>query len=115
MIINQGEAFLVVYNNTERALYLSGGKLKLTVTPILNLPICSTASTEFQRLKTQHSVRPTEPQKARLPTPRSFVTWYCDGLTDRITSGDLNAFYREIKEFTPDVIAIQQVKWKAHP
>ena len=113
--VNHGEAFLVVYNNTERALYLSGGKLKLTVTPILNLPICSTASTEFQRLKTQHSVRPTEPQKARLPTPRSFVTWSCDGLTDIITSGDLNAFYREIKEFTPDVIAIQQVKWKAHP
>ena len=47
--------------------------------------------------------------------PRTVVTWSCDGLTERITHGDLNAFYHEIKEFTPDIITLQQVKWRADP
>ena len=47
--------------------------------------------------------------------PKSFVTWTCDGLTNRITQGDLSNFHQEIKEFVPDIIAFQRVKWRAHP
>ena len=111
--VNHGEAFLVVYNNTERALYSPGGKLKLSVTPVINLPICSTASSEFQQLKAQHLANHEE--TTDLPRPRTFVTWSCDDLSARITSGDLNTFYKETKEYMPDVIAIQQIKWAAHP
>ena len=112
--VNHGEAFLVVYNNTDRALYLPGGLLKLRVTPVLSLPICSTASTEFKQLKEKFSRKPT-PKSEGKRMPRTIVTWSCDGLTERITHGDLNAFYHEIKEFTPDVITLQQIKWRADP
>jgi hypothetical protein len=49
--VNNGEAYIVVYNNTERALSLPAGKLKIQVKPIISLPICRTSSPEFQELK----------------------------------------------------------------
>ena len=96
-----------------QVLYLPGDMLKLAITAMLALPICSKSSTEFKELKRAHST-PNTQQMRRLP--KSFVTWTCDGLTDRITQEDLlNCFYNEIKEFVPDVIAFQQVKWRARP
>ena len=87
--VNHGEAFLVVYNNTDRA------KLKLSVSPVINLPICSTASSEFQQMKAKHSAEHKVTDD--LPGPRTFVTWSCDDLSERITNGDLIVFIRRLK------------------
>jgi hypothetical protein len=125
--VNHGEAYLVVYNNTDKALSLPGGKLKVTVKPIISLPICRNASPEFQELKRQSwkekeenewqvekSAQEGKPEDRdeKGPMPRSRIVWASEGMSDRIKSGDLNRLYRFIRDFKPDMLGFLDIKWE---
>ena len=125
--VNTGEAYIVVHNNTSRALSLPGGKLEISVKPIMSLPICKSSSTEFQELKDLHQGvamegpyaedadneegSSQEEGRTSKPLPRTSVVWSCDGLTDRIKNGDMTKLRSYLKEFNPDMMGLLDVRW----
>lgn len=118
--VNQGEAYIVVKNNSHQALSLPAGKLEVRVKPMLSLPICKTASPEFQELKRQKLDEAEEKEEEvvavedleALPSPRTMITWSCNGLTERIRKKRMSEVYRYMRDFRPDLIILQDVKWK---
>ena len=117
--INNGEAFIIVRNNVERTLSLPAGKLKIKVKPVLSLPICRTATPEFQELKRNyverhgHGAVIEARDQGAARVPRSTVTWCVNGLSARIKAGDLDKMHKYIMDFSPDMVCLQDVKWQS--
>lgn len=116
--VNNGEAYVVVRNNVERTLSLPAGRLVISVKPIMSLPICRTATPEFQELKKrfeyqkEHSEEEESGQPLEGQAPRTSIVWSCRGLTARIQSGDLDGVYKYVRNFLPDMVTFQEVKWQ---
>jgi exonuclease III len=125
--VNNGEAYVVVRNNVDQTLSLPAGRLVIRVKPIISLPICRTATPEFQELKRRHEMR--KEARAEAPNaedgvegadqesmaPRSSIVWSCRGLTERIKEGNLDGMFKYVKEFEPDMVTFQDVRWRCIP
>ena len=128
--INDGEAFIVVRNNVDKALSLPAGMLKLSITPTITLPVCRSSSVEFQELKKAKdegiveladlktlpeemanltSVGGDEKQE-RERNPRTFYNWNCRSLPSRVRNRELGRFYDTVAMQMPDIISLQEVK-----
>jgi exodeoxyribonuclease III len=117
--VTNGEAFIIVRNNAEKAIRLSPGALRLTIRPAVSLPTVVSPREVMQKSsvsKLQHIAgkRDTQPigspeesegislmtlaergsryeEKAWKKCPRIFMTWNCNGLAVRMKKGDLAA------------------------
>ena len=113
--VNNGEAYIVIRNNVEQMLSLPAGKLVISIKPIISLPICRSTTPEFQEMKRRHEEKDRDSEERdgqESSAPRTSIVWSCQGLTERIKKGDLDGVYKYVKDFSPDMVTFQDVKWR---
>ena len=125
--VANGEATIIVRNNSEQALRLPAGLLEIGVSPVIEIPRAMSAL-EFQ--KVQGPVEEAEPLAAlatlseynsmaeetrEAANPAKFFSWNCDGLRGRVQSKtkDLERFYGMVADEAPDILSLQEVRLPA--
>jgi hypothetical protein len=136
--VSNGEAFIIVRNNSEQAISLPAGTLNIAIRPAICLPrILSRA--DVQKVVEASTDHPTEEDfKAAFPTrqvmttlsehesieetvanakdPATFFSWNCNGLNTRVKRRDLEErFYSQLQKLDPDVISLQEVRLQCEP
>ena len=115
--VTNGEAFIIVRNNADKAIRLNPGALKLTIRPAVSLPtvvsprevLQKSSVSKLQHLAGKRDTQPIGPpdesdgmalmtlaergswneEEAWKRCPRTFMTWNCNGLAVRMKKGDL--------------------------
>ena len=127
--VSNGEAFIIVRNNSEQAISLPAGALTIAIRPAICLPRILTRSDmekmgspeeDANRPQMAMAVLPEiEPVEEDYPTgsePRTFFSWNCNGLTQRVKSGDLEEkFYPQVESLDPDIISLQEIRLQCEP
>lgn len=124
-----GEAFIIVRNNSEHAISLPAGTLVISIRPALCLPRILT-KTDVQKMKDAESELPAIKEDSPAVTmatlseftdldetlsnaqdPLTFFSWNCNGLSGRVKKKQLNdKFYPRVKIHLPDIVSIQEVR-----
>ena len=124
--VANGEAFIIVRNNSSQAISLAPGTLEIAIRPTVTLPSIVKMS-ELDRIEGSDedqdlfegvkslAVRTEHEQLERAlerdNSPSSFMTWNCNGLAVRMKAEDIDArFYDEIMMASPDIVSIQEVR-----
>ena len=136
--VANGEAFIIVRNNSTHALSLPAGIIEIAVRPALCLPRIIAPSEldkfegEDRTLEERSSLESAMGVKQALSTltehvtleeelqgelsPRKFISWNCNGLSTRIRKRELDElFYAQIVELDPDVVSLQEVRLQCEP
>ena len=123
--VANGEAFIIVRNQSDQAISLASGALDIAIRPAVCLPrILSAADIQKANEKkpdpkslssmatlSEHSTLEEEIKNKESPT--KFFSWNCNGLGARMKRKDLEGrFYAQIEELRPQVISLQEVRFQ---
>ena len=119
-----GEAHVVVANNSDQVISLPAGVLDIAVRPAVCLPRVTRLS-ELEEEKgtgdinlalstvSEHESLTEAETLDRSPT--TFLTWNCNGLAARMKRGELERqFYDEVMMSSPDIISLQEVRLRSN-
>jgi exodeoxyribonuclease III len=136
--VSNGEAFIIVRNNSEQAISLPAGTLNIAIRPTICLPrILSRADVQkvdaaksepedpaadpnspacnrvMTTLSEHHSVAGAVPETKDSTT---FFSWNCNGFGSRVKGSDLEArFYSQLSKLDPDVVSLQEIRRQCKP
>jgi hypothetical protein len=118
--VANGEAFIIVRNNSTRAISLAPGALEIAIRPAVCLPCILTAADVQAERASQEGVlamttlSDSEDLETALEgdrSPMTFLTWNCNGLAFRMKNQDLEEnFYHQVMVQSPDIISLQEVR-----
>jgi hypothetical protein len=118
--VANGEAFIIVRNNSEQAMRLSPGALEIAIRPALCLPRiltpCEVKSLQYPNEKEGAMTLSVEESEKGKTSPASFMSWNMNGLSTRMKKADLeDRFYKQLKTLSPDVVSLQEVRLACEP
>ena len=133
--VSNGEAFIIVHNNSEQAISLPAGALDIAIRPAICLPrILSRADVhkvEDAKMESASADNTTASTSKALSTlsehggvgdrgfskdPATFFSWNCNGLNSRVKHQDLEGrFYDKLKKLDPDVVSLQELRLQCEP
>jgi exodeoxyribonuclease III len=118
--VANGEAFIIVRNNSEKAMRLSPGALEIAIRPALCLPRiltpCEVKSLQYPNEKEGALALSVEESEKGMTSPSSFMSWNMNGLSTRMKKADLeDRFFKQLKALSPDVVSLQEVRLACEP
>ena len=125
--VANGEATIIVRNNSEQALRLPAGLLEIAVRPAIEIPRAMSAgelgkvsgpvegSEPLAALATMSEYTSMAGEERAAANPSKFFSWNCDGLRGRVQSKtkDLERFYNMVETEAPDILSLQEVRLPA--